>query len=126
MVGEKATAYKDGKSLERERARHSNELTQWRVKIFKRDGFTCKKCGSQINLHAHHIKEWAHYPEFRFDISNGITLCNRCHGKIHNKNFTNKRIKQCKKCGTKITGQGKSGLCRSCSIIEWHHQRKSM
>jgi hypothetical protein len=32
-------------------------------------------------LNADHIKSWAHYPELRFDTSNGRTLCLSCHHK---------------------------------------------
>lgn len=50
---------------------------EWRTKVFTRDSFTCRiadiKCNGQ--LQAHHILRWADYPELRYDINNGITLC---------------------------------------------------
>jgi endogenous inhibitor of DNA gyrase (YacG/DUF329 family) len=119
-VGEKSNTYKDGKSLERERGRDSYELSKWRKEVFKRDNYLCKKCGKEGYLHAHHIKHYADNTELRFDINNGITLCEKCHGEIHNRNFANKRVKSCISCEAKITGKGKSGLCRSCAIIKWH------
>jgi len=57
------------------------ELPVWRIQVFERDNFTCVECGSKKNLQAHHIKRWAEYPELRFDINNGTTLCKRCHSK---------------------------------------------
>lgn len=62
----------------------------WRNAVLHRDRFTCQSCGSKENLHGHHIKSWAKYPNFRFDISNGLTLCERCHYSAHSKNFLSK------------------------------------
>lgn len=65
----------------------------WRNSIFERDSYTCVECGkSSIEIHAHHIKEWAKYPEFRYDTDNGITLCIKCHSKKHPNNFALKAM----------------------------------
>ena len=63
----------------------------WRDKVFKRDKYTCQRCGehSEINqgsvhLSAHHKKSFAENPSLRYKLSNGITLCRKCHSKIHN------------------------------------------
>ena len=83
MVGNKAPTWKDGKSLERDRARFGTELKEWRKSVFKRDNYTCQHCGNKTYLHAHHIIEWAVDESKRFEISNGITLCVECHSKVH-------------------------------------------
>jgi len=44
---------------------------------------SCGHCGAKPRLHADHIKPWKDYPELRFDVSNGRTLCEDCH--IRNK-----------------------------------------
>jgi len=53
--------------------------SQWALDVKRRDGFTCKGCGRQDKLNAHHVESWKDNKERRFDISNGITLCARCH-----------------------------------------------
>ena len=82
--GEKQWTWKGG--ITKKRDMHSLAVRNWREKVFIRDGYTCKKCnkkGSKIN--AHHIKSWAKYPEFRFDVNNGLTLCKKCHIEVHTK-----------------------------------------
>lgn len=83
MVGEKAARWKDGKSLERERARLSGKLTRWKKAVKDRDGNKCTKCGSGHYLHAHHIKSFSEFPELAAELSNGITLCELCHSVAH-------------------------------------------
>jgi 5-methylcytosine-specific restriction endonuclease McrA len=57
---------------------------QWRLNVFRRDDFTCQRCFSRKSgLVAHHIKHWAEYPELRYEVSNGVTLCDKCHNDLH-------------------------------------------
>lgn len=87
MVGSKAPTWKDGKSLERDRARFGTELKEWRKAVFKRDNYTCQHCNEKKYLHAHHIIEWAVDESKRFDVDNGLTLCVKCHSKVHGRNI---------------------------------------
>lgn len=68
-----------------ETAKKRNNYTyrKWREAVIKRDGGRCMICGSEENLAVHHIKAFAEYPELRLDINNGITLCKKCHMKLH-------------------------------------------
>lgn len=61
--------------------RSSVDYSIWRKTVLKRDNFTCLKCGSKSNLHVDHIKPFAYFPDLRFDIDNGRTLCATCHRK---------------------------------------------
>lgn len=85
LRGKECPAYKDGKLAERRGLRFSRQAKRWRYDVFLRDAFTCQDCGDDRggNLQAHHIKAWADYPDLRFDIENGITLCRSCHKKRH-------------------------------------------
>lgn len=60
--------------------RSMTECREWSRLVKERDNFTCMNCsivGGE--LESHHIKSYAEYPELRFDINNGITLCVDCH-----------------------------------------------
>lgn len=63
------------------------ETRRWSMDVRRRDNFTCQECGyvqpagEKRTLHADHIKPWALYPELRYDIDNGRTLCASCHRK---------------------------------------------
>jgi hypothetical protein len=63
--------------------RYTANAVMWRRTVFERDDYTCQECGAQGEINAHHIKEWSKYPSLRFDASNGITLCFKCHAKKH-------------------------------------------
>jgi len=63
----------------------------WRKAVFDRDHYTCQCCGNisskgnAVELHAHHLLNWKDNIDARYDISNGITLCDKCHYEFHSK-----------------------------------------
>ena len=81
MRGEKAYHWKGGKHRsERARDMARQEYKQWRSNVFQRDCWTCQTCQAKgVYLEAHHIKAWAKYPDLRYALSNGVTLCLPCH-----------------------------------------------
>lgn len=80
--GSKNHFWRGGVSSINERERKSARSKEWRRAVFKRDNYTCQDCGYKGNkLNADHIKPFAFFPELRFDVSNGRTLCVGCHRK---------------------------------------------
>jgi hypothetical protein len=68
------------KTTEVQRLRVSKEYKLWRIAVFERDNYTCIWCGQRGGtLNADHIKRFADFPELRFAIDNGRTLCLPCH-----------------------------------------------
>ena len=65
--------------------RHSNDqrLKSWSAAVKERDMYKCTSCGSINNLHSHHIKSKRQYPELKYCIDNGVTLCSICHANVH-------------------------------------------
>lgn len=79
--GEKNHFWKGGVSKEHDLIRNSAEYKNWRTAVFVRDERKCVLCGNSGEINAHHIKAFASFPELRFEISNGQTLCIPCHKK---------------------------------------------
>jgi len=71
---------KGNKTTISKKLRTSNRFKEWRKAVFERDDYTCQMCKQRgKKLHPHHIKRFADYPNLRFAISNGQTLCETCH-----------------------------------------------
>lgn len=69
---------------ERQLAMETTDYKDWRKSVFERDDYTCIDCGNKnCKLNAHHIKSWLEYPNNRYDIDNGATLCIDCHKRVH-------------------------------------------
>lgn len=82
--GEKSHFWKGGITSENQLIRSSAEFAFWRKSVFERDGWTCQECKEWGGrLHSHHIKPFASYPNLRFDVDNGETLCKKCHRARH-------------------------------------------
>lgn len=60
------------------------EHTVWRKAVYGRDQYKCQDCG-QIgwSLEPHHVFSWAEFPDLRFEVWNGETLCVKCHRERH-------------------------------------------
>lgn len=86
MSLEKHWNWKGGISRPNTLERQQSRYKEWRDKVFRRDGFTCRRCHRKgVELNAHHKKSFASFPKLRYVIGNGITLCTKCHLIIHKK-----------------------------------------
>jgi len=109
MMGKNNQCWRGGISKDSNRLRTSEKYMAWKLGVFERDNFTCQKCGDRcgngnpVYLQAHHIKKFSYivkyikkklplielfdaciaYPPL-WDISNGVTLCKKCHKLRHN------------------------------------------
>jgi hypothetical protein len=64
--------------------RHSADYRDWRNMVFIRDSYKCQICGvNNNNLKAHHLDGFSVAPNRRFDVANGVTLCNDHHIQFH-------------------------------------------
>lgn len=77
------------KRYEREIAMCMAEYKEWRTSVFKRDEYKCVICSKGGSLQAHHIFNWTEYEDLRYDINNGVTVCEKHHprGRENEKNM---------------------------------------
>lgn len=68
-------------SIEYERLMHSDYWSETRNRIFARDEWKCRLCGSPYNLECHHIRyaHLGHEAEYPEDL---MCLCRKCHSII--------------------------------------------
>lgn len=90
MKGAGSPFWKGGINGQNDTLRHHREYKDWRTAVYERDNYTCQCCGQRgIKLNAHHINQFADYPEIRYDVNNGITLCVKCHDSTEDGSFHN-------------------------------------
>lgn len=85
-VGENHPNWKGG-IMKGRKDRNLSIYKEWRLAVFGRDRYTCMACGDRngrghtVVLEADHIKSWTDYPDLRYEVDNGRTLCRPCHQK---------------------------------------------
>ena len=79
-IGEQNPNWRGGLRSERKKAMGRYEYRDWRNSVFARDNWTCQICGDRgVYLEADHIKPWCAFPDLRYDVDNGRTVCKPCH-----------------------------------------------
>lgn len=93
VLGASNPSWKGGVTLINHTIRNSAQYNEWRKTIFKRDNWSCVLCGDRqksghkVILQADHIKPFSLFPELRFSLDNGRTLCIDCHRKTDTYGF---------------------------------------
>lgn len=65
---------------------HNNGFTynNWRKSIYEKYNYSCDIClKSHCKINAHHLDGYHWCKERRFDITNGVALCEDCHKEFH-------------------------------------------
>ena len=98
--------------------RNSTRLLIWRRAILERDNFTCVLCGEkQVNLlQAAHIKPREKYPDEQYELTNGRTLCLKCHSEESPNRLRNLILSYAE--------QGKDRIFQVCGICGKQFHRK--
>lgn len=113
----KACRYAASRKPDTDKKRNSYQYRQWRDAVYQRDNFRCQVCGSEGAIQAHHLEPWHTMPALRYEVSNGITLCQTCHENIHGAHIprvTKRFAPVCSECGQATKGKGQR--CRSCGV----------
>ena len=57
---------------------------RWAAEVKRRDNYACVICNRKgVMLNSHHMNSWADFPAERYDVGNGVTLCQSCHDTFH-------------------------------------------
>ena len=59
------------------------KYVEWREGVIKKYDGKCQKCGIPQANQCHHIQNYSHNPELRFEVDNGILFCKKCHKQFH-------------------------------------------
>lgn len=89
QVGENSPSYNPNLTDE-ERAFHRSDLNnkQWSKGVKTKAKHTCDCCGyvgyeNDGYMRSHHLNNFKNNPNLRYDLNNGVCLCESCHNKFH-------------------------------------------
>lgn len=76
----------DPNLTEEDREKHRDQRhAEWAYEVKLRDNFTCQCCKTikSGSLISHHLNGYNWDKEHRYDVDNGVTLCESCHKHFH-------------------------------------------
>lgn len=84
---------KDRTKLVKNEKKHlDGRYREWMKSVKNRDNWKCKiaNINCKGRMEAHHILDWKNFPELRYEINNGITLCHAHHprGRVEEKRLS--------------------------------------
>lgn len=68
---------------ERKRDWDNAEYRKFRRLVRARDYSTCQLCGAKKRIQVHHILRYHDFPQHRYNVDNGICLCETCHRMVN-------------------------------------------
>lgn len=76
----------DRSSLKKKELRNDPAYWGWRRDVNRRDDYKCRISNIDCNgrIEVHHILSWREFPELRYNVNNGITLCQFHHPRKRN------------------------------------------
>lgn len=77
--GEQHVNWNGGSTTAKDQARKRPAYNAWRKLVQERDQGKCVICNSVVRIVADHIRPRFLFPELIYEITNGRTLCRKCH-----------------------------------------------
>lgn len=72
------------READKESRTNDAEFIKWSYKVKEQANFTCDCCNNKNNkLNSHHLNNWNTYREQRYNLENGVCLCEQCHKEFH-------------------------------------------
>jgi len=82
-AGDKHPKWKGGVTKEYLKERNQGRYSRWRKSVLEVGKYVCANCGDTYNLDTHHVHGFLKYPELRYEVENGLVLCEPCHYGLH-------------------------------------------
>jgi thymidylate synthase (FAD) len=96
LRGELSPNFVDGSSPDRQMMYSRCEGKEFIREALRVGNYICARCFADKTkdnpLNVHHLKPWAGNPLLRFELSNVVVLCRKCHRYVHSKNNTTKEF----------------------------------